>query len=65
MWDISKLYNRKQGIGNRELAPCFLYWCIIPNFLKVQIGNKESVPGSFLTIIGFLLVSVFVNCISM
>ena len=30
--DISKLYNRKQGIGNRELAPCFLYWCIIPKF---------------------------------
>ena len=28
----SKLYNRKQGIGNRELAPCFLYWCIIPKF---------------------------------
>ena len=64
MWDISKLYNRKQGIGNRELAPCFL---LVYNskVLKVQIGNKESVPGSFLTIIGFILVSVFVNCISM
>ena len=46
MWDISKLYNRKQGIGNREQAPCFL---LVYNTkgLKVQIGNKESVPGSF------------------
>ena len=65
MWDISKLYNRKQGIGNRELTPCFLYLGNNTKVLKVQIGNKESVPGSFLTIIGFILVSVFVNCISM
>ena len=65
MWDISKLYNRKQGIGNRELAPCFVILVYNTKVLKVQIGNKESVPGSFLTIIGFILVSVFVNCISM
>ena len=51
MWDISKLYNRKQGIGNRELAPCF-FILVYTKVLKVQIGNKESVPGSFLTIIG-------------
>ena len=46
MWDISKLYNRKQGIGNRELAPCFL---LVYNtkVIKVQIGNKESVPVPF------------------
>ena len=25
----------------------------------MQIGNKEPVPGSLLTIIGFILVSVF------
>ena len=25
----------------------------------MQIGNKEPVPGSFLTIIGFILVAVF------
>ena len=29
------------------------------NVSKVQIGNKELVPGSLLTIIGFILVSVF------
>ena len=29
------------------------------NVSKVQIGKKEPVPGSLLTIIGFILVSVF------
>ena len=67
MCDISKRYNRKQGIGNREPGTSSLFLILVYNtkVLKVQIGNKESVPGSFLTIIGFILVSVFVNCISM
>ena len=29
------------------------------NVSKVQIGNKELVPGSLLTIFGFILVSGF------
>ena len=35
------------------------------NVSKVQIGNKEPVPGSLLTIIGFILVSVFIYFINM
>ena len=38
---------------------------IIINISKVQIGNKEPVPGSLLTIIGFILVSVFFYFINM
>ena len=61
--------NIKLIIGNRESGTgnCSLFLILVYNtkVLKVQIGNKESVPGSFLTIIGFILVSVFVNCISM
>ena len=53
--------------GNREPGTSYLFLILVYNtkVLKVQIGNKESVPGSFLTIIGFILVFVFVNCISM
>ena len=39
-------------------------WVYITNVSKVQIGNKEPVPGSFLTIIGFILVSGFAYIIS-
>ena len=35
------------------------------NISKVKIGNKEPVPGSFLIIILFILVSGFVYFISM
>ena len=35
------------------------------NISKVQIGNKEQVPGSFLTIILFILVSGIVYFINM
>ena len=37
---------------------------LLTNVSKVQIGNKEPVAGSFLTIIGFTLVSGFVYFLS-
>ena len=62
-----KTVDWEQGIGNREpgTGSLFLVCLYITNVSKVQIGNKEPVPGSFLTVIGFILVSCFVNCISM
>ena len=59
------MIDREQGIGNRELVPCSLFWYVNINISKVQIGNKEPVPGSFLTIILFILVSGVVYFISM
>ena len=61
---MSKLLigNRKSETGTSSL---FLMSVYITNVSKVQIGNKEPVPGSFLTIIGFILVSGFVCFISM
>ena len=54
-------------IGNRESGTksLFLIWACNTNVSKVQIGNKESVPGSFLPIIWLILVSGFVYFISM
>ena len=54
-------------IGNRESGTksLFLIWACNRNVSKVQIGNKEPVPGSFLTIIWLILVSGFVYFISM
>ena len=52
--------NREPGTGS-----LFLILVCNTNISKVQIGNKELVPGSFLTLIGFILVFGFVNCISM
>ena len=43
-----KTVDREQGIGNRELVPCSLFGYILP-MSKVEIGDKEPVPGSFLT----------------
>ena len=62
-----KTVDREQGIGNREpgTSSLFLIWVYITNVSKVQIGNKEPVPGSLLTIIGFILVSGFVYFINM
>ena len=62
-----KTVDRKQGIGNREpgASSLFLIWVCNTNVSKVQIGNKEPVPRSFLTIIGFILVSGFVYFINM
>ena len=54
-------------IGNRESGTksLFLIWACNTNVSKVEIGNKEPVPGSFLTIIWLILVSGFVYFISM
>ena len=54
-------------IGNRESGTksLFLIWACNTNVSKVLIGNKEPVPGSFLTIIWLILVSGFVYFISM
>ena len=56
-----KIIDREQGTGNWFLVPYFGN----TNISKVKIGNKEPVPGSFLTIILFILVSGFVYFISM
>ena len=41
--------NCRSGTGNREpgTSCLFLIWVYITNVSKVQIGNKEPVPGSF------------------
>ena len=59
--------NWEPGIGNRESGTksLFLNWACNTNVSNVQIGNKEPVPGSFLTIIWLILVSGFVYFISM
>ena len=62
-----KNIEREQGIGNREPGTGSLFLILVcnTNISKVQIGNKEPVPGSFLTIILFILVSGYVYFISM
>ena len=62
-----KIIDREQGIGNREPGSSSLFLILVcnTNISKVQIGNKQTVPGSFLTIILFILVSGFVYFISM
>ena len=62
-----KIMDLEQGIGNREPGTCSLFLILVcnTNISKVQIGNKEPVPGSFLTMILFILVSGFVYFISM
>ena len=57
-----KSENRESRTGNRKLVPFLVYYT---NVLKVQIGNKEPVPGSLLTIFGFILVSGFFYFINM
>ena len=62
-----KIIDREQGIGNPEPVTSSLFLILVcnTNISKVQIGNKEPVPGFFLTIILFILVSGFVYFISM
>ena len=62
-----KIIDREQGIGNREPGTGFWFLILVcnSNISKVQIGNKEPVPGSFLTIILFMLVSGIVYFINM
>ena len=50
MLDISKLYYRKQGIGNRELATCSLYWCIIQKDSFRFLFNYKWVYTSFASV---------------
>ena len=49
-------------IGNRKSGTRSLFHILVSNtnISKVQIGNKEQVPRSFLTIILFILVYGFV-----
>ena len=56
-----KTVKSETGNRNREPETSSLFWYIKTNVSKVQIGNKEPVPGSLLTIIGFILVSVFLS----
>ena len=62
-----KNIDREQGIGNQEPGTSSLFLILVcnTNISKVQIGNKEPVPGSFLIIILFILVSGYVYFISM
>ena len=50
----SEKSKSEPGTGNQ-----FLILVYYTNVSKVQIGNKEPVPGSLLTIIGFILASFF------
>ena len=62
-----KIIDREQGIRNPGPGTSSLFLILVcnTNISKVQIGNKESVPYSFSTIILFILVSGFVYFISM
>ena len=62
-----KIINREQGIGNREPGTGSLFLILVCNttISKLQIGNKQPVPDSFLTIILFIQVSGFVYFINM
>ena len=62
-----KIIDREQAIGNREPGTSSLILILVcnTNISKVQFGNKEPVPGSFLIIILFILVSGYVYFISM
>ena len=62
-----KIIDREQGVGNREPGTGSLFLILVnnTNISKVQNGNKEPVPGSFLITILFILVSVYVFFISM
>ena len=57
-----RIGNRESGTENRKLVPFLVYYT---NVSKLQIGNKEPIPGSLLTIIGFILVSGFFYFINM
>ena len=62
-----RIGNRESGTGNREPGTGSLFLILVcnTNISKVQIWNKEPVPGSFLIIILFILVSGYVYFISM
>ena len=37
-----KIIDCEQGIGNRELVPCSLFWYVIPIFLKCKSGIRNQ-----------------------
>ena len=39
--------DRKQGIGNRELVPCSLFWYVIPMFQMCKSGIRNQFPVPF------------------
>ena len=70
-WFLVPYLSKRLGyfkilIGNRKSGTSSLFHIMVcnSNISKVQIGNKELVPGSFLTIILFILVYGFVYFIS-
>ena len=73
-WFLAPYLSKRLGyfkikIGNRDREPgnssLFLILVCNTNISTVQIRKKQPVPGSFLTIILFILVSGFVYFISM
>ena len=42
-----KTVDREQGIGNREPAPCSLFWYIILMFQKWKSGIRSQFPVPF------------------
>ena len=70
-WFLVPYLSKRLGyfkilIGNRKSGTSSLFHIMVcnSNISKVQIGKKEPVPGSFLTIILFILVYGFVYFIS-
>ena len=61
-----KIIDREQDIEYREPGTSSLFLILVcnTNISKVQIGKKEPVPGHFLIIILFILVSGYVFFIS-
>ena len=42
-----KTVDRQQGIGNRELVPCSLFWYIILMFQNCKSGMRNQFPVPF------------------
>ena len=70
-WFLVPYLSKRLGyfkilIVNRKSGTSSLFHILVcnTNISKVQIGNKEPFPGSFLTIILFILVYGFVYFIS-
>ena len=70
-WFLVPYLSKRLGyfkilIGNRKSGTSSLIHIIVcnSNISKVQIGNKEPIPGSFLSIILFILVYGLVYFIS-
>ena len=70
-WFLVPYLSKRLGyfkilIGNRKSGTSSLFLILVcnTNISKVQIENKEPVPGYFLTIILFILVYGFVYFIS-